>query len=318
MPEKLLKDALAGDAEAMYQLGTMYAFGNGVALDLDEALHWLKKAAKFGHTMAGLVLQDIGQPMDTPKPKSQSRDGGRCLSTGDTKTIVLPGGEKMKMIYCAPGEFMMGDSSCRRSRRGGSGSDSLHLVTLTKGFWLGMYPVTQKQWKSVMGKNPSKTIVNLNCPVESVTWLDCKKFISKVNLKIHSKARFPTEAEWEYACRAGAEKQFSGTGEIEDMGWYDGNSDGVTHPVGKKKPNNWGFHDMHGNVREWCADVYGPYMSCHQKDPKGENPMVSRGERVMRGGSVFEIAKSCSSFARDHGFTSYAYTDCGFRLCCSA
>ena len=316
MPEKLLKDALAGNAEAMFQLGTMYAFGNGVAVDLNESLHWLNKAAKAGHTMAGLVLQDIGQPVSTSKSKSKIRASSSCLSTGDTKIIVLPGGEKMKMIYCAPGEFMMGDSSSRRSRGCGSGDDSSHLVTLTKGFWLGMYPVTQRQWKSVMGKNPSETIVDLNCPVESVTWLDCKKFISKVDSKIHLKARFPTEAEWEYACRAGTRGQFSGTGEIEDMGWYDGNSGGITHPVGKKMANNWGFHDMHGNVREWCADVYDSYSLCPQKDPKGSRS-IFKGERVMRGGSVFERAKLCSSSARDHGFTSYAYTDCGFRLACS-
>ena len=98
MPEKLLKDALAGNAEAMFQLGTMYAFGNGVSLDLDEALHWLKKAAKAGHSTARIVLEDIGQPLTVSAGESNNVDAKKELSTGDTKTIVLPGGEEMEMV----------------------------------------------------------------------------------------------------------------------------------------------------------------------------------------------------------------------------
>lgn len=304
-----MKEALNGDIEAMFRLGTMYAFGNGVAIDLDDALHWLRKAAKAGHPTAGLVLQDIGQAANASGGGSRSGAGGCCLSTGDTKTITLPGGAEMEMIYCAPGSFMMGSP---KDEEGHLYDETQHKVTLTKGFWLGKYPVTQSQWESVMGDNPSCNEGDAN-PVDSVTWDDCKEFIKKINSRFNFTARFPTEAEWEYACRAGEEGAYSGTGDLDDMGWYDENSDDETHPVGEKEPNAWGFHDMHGNVEEWCADWYGSYLTKAETDPKGPSSGVYR---VLRGGCCSCDAEFCRSAIRGRNIPGYAIWY-GFRLCCS-
>jgi formylglycine-generating enzyme required for sulfatase activity len=307
----LTSKANAGDSEAMFQLGVSCAFGRGVELDLEKALHWLKKAAKAGHTTARLVLEDIGQTGNASGGKSRSGGGGRCLSTGDTKTITLPGGAEMEMIYCAPGSFMMGSPEDEEDR---FDDETQHKVTLTRGFWLGKYPVTQSQWKSVMGGNPSNFEGDDN-PVDSVSWDDCKKFIKKINSRSGFTARFPTEAEWEYACRAGTEGAYSGAGDLDDMGWYDENSDDETHPVGEKEPNAWGFYDMHGNVLEWCADWYGSYPTKAVTDPKGPS---SGGNRVLRGGSWGILARGCrSAFRRSYG-PVLGYDLFGFRLCCSA
>ena len=306
-----MKEALNGDIEAMFRLGTMYAFGNGVAMDLDDALHWLRKAAKAGHPTAGLVLQDIGQAANASGGGSRSGAGGCCLSTGDTKTITLPGGAEMEMIYCAPGSFMMGSPEDEEDR---DDDETQHKVTLTKGFWLGKYPVTQSQWESAMGDNPSWYEGDDN-PVNFVSWDDCKEFIKKINSRFNFTARFPTEAEWEYACRAGEEGAYSGTGDLDDMGWYDENSDGETHPVGEKEPNDWGFYDMHGNVLEWCADWYGSYPTKAVTDPKGPSSGVNR---VLRGGYWFDGAGDCRSAYRYNFNPDIGDGRFGFRLCCSA
>ena len=308
----LSEAALRGDTEAMFRLSAAFAFGfEGMPMDADDALHWLKKAAKAGHTTARLVLEDIGQTVNASGCKSRSGGGVRCLSTGDTKTILLPGGAVMEMIYCAPGSFMMGSPEDEEDRED---DEDLHKVTLTKGFWLGKYPVTQAQWESVMGCNPSDFDGDDN-PVDSVSWDDCKEFIANINSRSDFTARFPTEAEWEYACRAGSGKAYSGTGDLDEMGWYSVNCDAGTHPVGKLESNGWGFYDMHGNVWEWCADWYGSYPMNAVTNPKGP---ASGDDRVLRGGGWLYRASHCRSANR------YAIRqndrDCyfGFRLCCSA
>ncbi len=303
---------MRGDVEAMFRLGSAYAMGSdGVSMDVEEALHWLKKAAKAGHPTAGLVLQDIGQAANASGGGSRSGAGGRCPSTGDTKTITLPGGAEMEMIYCAPGSFMMGSPEDEEDR---SDDETQHKVTLTKGFWLGKYPVTQAQWESVMGCNPSDFDGDDN-PVDSVSWDDCKEFIANINSRSDFTARFPTEAEWEYACRAGSGEAYSGTGDLDDMGWYSENSDDETHPVGEMESNDWGFYDMHGNVWEWCADWYGSYPTKAVTNPKGS---ASGDFRVLRGGYWGHAAGSCRSAERDGSRPDNRYCIYGFRLCCSA
>ena len=240
----------------------------------------------------------------------EKRERERAKS-GRTKTITLPGGATMEMIYCAPGSFMMGSPEDEKYR---DGDEIRHQVTLTKGFWLGKYPVTQAQWRRVMGANPSH-FAGENNPVESVSWNDCKKFIKKINSAKGLDARFPTEAEWEYACRAGTEGAYSGTGDLDDMGWYYVNSDDETHPVGEKEPNAWGFHDMHGNVNEWCGDWYGSYPHGVVTDPKDPS---SGGNRVLRGGSWIHYASYCRSANRRSSFPARGNDYFGFRLCCSA
>ena len=309
----LSQAALRGDTEAMFRLSAAFAFGfEGMPMDANDAMHWLNKAAKAGHPTAGLVLQDIGQMVNVSGGKPQSSGRDLCLSSGDTKTIVLPGGAEMEMIYCAPGSFIMGSPENEFRRYD---DEIQHKVTLTRGFWLGKYPVTQAQWKSVMGSNPSLSNKGYNYPVDCVSWDDCNDFIEKINSQSNLNARFPTEAEWEYACRAGSRGAYSGTGDLDEMGWYYDNRDGKTHPVGEKVSNGWGFYDMHGNVEEWCADWYGSYPTKSVTDSKGP---ASGGKRVLRGGCYDIDAWHCRSARRGSLGPAYSNSYLGFRLCCSA
>ena len=215
----------------------------------------------------------------------------------------------MEMIWCAPGHFLMGSPLAERGR---FDDEPQHQVTLTQGFWLGKYEVTQKQWESVMGENPSK-FKDPDRPVDSVSWEDCNAFLRQVNTGLGGVARFPTEAEWEYACRAGSSSPVAGNGLLSDMAWYDANSGNETHPVGKNHPNAWGFFDMHGNVLEWCYDWFGKFEA-KATDPKG--PAIG-SFRVLRGGCWFFYARDCRSayrLKRDPALRNAIY---GFRLACS-
>lgn len=251
----------------------------------------------------------------------EKREGEKNMS-GRTKTITLPGGAEMEMIYCAPGSFMMGSP---KDEEGRDDDGTQHKVTLTRGFWLGKYPVTQAQWESVMGDNPSYFEGDAN-PVDYVSWDDCKEFIKKINSRFNFTARFPTEAEWEYACRAGTTTMYHwGNALNGDRANCDGNFpcgtsvEGrylqKTTPVGSYDANPWGFYDMHGNVLEWCADWYGSYLTKAVTDPEGPASGVGR---VLRGGSWFNIASSCCSAYRYSRDPDDRISLCGFRLCCSA
>lgn len=227
------------------------------------------------------------------------------------KTIILPGGAEMEMIFCPPGQFVMGSpkgqaKQCR--------DEAQHGVKLTKGFWIGKYPVTRAQWRSVMGRQ-SSSVSRDERPKVSISWDDCQKFIKKVNAALNGEARLPTEAEWEYACRAGTTGDYGGTGRLDEMGWFSYNSGAKPHPVGKKKPNAWGLYDMHGNVGEWCADRYGTYPKTRVTDPTGP---TSGYDRVYRGGGWDKFPSSCRSAHRGHGSPSYKDDDLGFRLCCES
>ena len=241
--------------------------------------------------------------------------------TGDVKTLTLPGGAEMEMIYCPPGEFMMGSPA---NEEGRYDDETQHRVRLTKGFWLGKYPVTQRQWRSVMGSNPSH-FKGDDLPVERVSWDDCQEFIKKVNASLGCGARLPTEAEWEYACRAGTTTAYSwGNALNGDRANSDGNYPCGTAKkgpylkkttlVGKYGANPWGLCDMHGNVWEWCADWYGDY-SGDAVDPTGP---ASGDGRVLRGGSWGSSARYCRSADRCGDGPGYRYDDNGFRLSCSA
>ncbi len=235
-----------------------------------------------------------------------SRRGDSAAVQAKTKMIDLGGGVKMEMIYVAPGLFMMGSDNGGKSR-------PAHKVTLTEGFWLGKYEVTQKQWKHIMANNPSRSFKGDNLPVNMVSFETCQEFIRKLNRKLGDKrVRLPTEAEWEYACRAGTGGDFGGSGSLDDMGWYTDNSDGKIHPVGQKQANAWGFHDMHGNVWEWCNDRWGGYPQYNVSDPIGAS---SGSERVIRGGSWGSPMKWCYSAYRWKENPSHADEHSGFRLC---
>ncbi len=168
----------------------------------------------------------------------------------------------------------------------------VHEVTLSP-FLIGKYEVTQAEWWSVMGSSPSHFMGDDDLPVENVSWEEIQVFEAKTGLAL------PTEAQWEYACRAGTTTPFAGTGKLDEIGWYDQNSGSTTHPVGQKAPNALGLQDMHGNVRERCVDVYdeGFYGKPEAREPDPIS-LAGSGHRVIRGGCCLYVARYCRSALR--------------------
>ena len=244
----------------------------------------------------------IGQPIDF---------GG---TTGERWTFPLPvqrGYDPMSMefVWIGPGVFQMGSPNSERSDCDWCEHEGpLHVVEISRGFWLGRYEVTQGEWESVMGSNPSRHTGDARRPVEQVSWYDVHKFIGRLNDAAgDSLYRLPTEAEWEYACRAGTQTRWSlgdEDGDDESLlgnyAWYDGNnSPNGTKAVSDKLPNRWGLYDMHGNVWEWVQDWYddGYYNSSPRVDPPG--PDTGNG-RVVRGGYFSYSAHGVRSAIRNN------------------
>jgi len=188
----------------------------------------------------------------------------------------------MEFVKIAPGNFMMGcsanDDQCNADEK------PVHRVQITKAFEVGKYEVTQAEWQKAMGSNPS-AIKGDRRPVENVSKDDAHSFIARLNAQNDGfRYRLPTEAEWEYAARAGTTGPYAG--KLDDIAWYAGNSEDETHPVGQKKPNAWGLYDMAGNVREWVEDLYGRnyYGNSPQNDPAGPAPGQQGGPGGPGGG----------------------------------
>ena len=209
------------------------------------------------------------------------------------------------------GTFTVGDAN-------GFDDETPHQVTLTKAFEFGVYAVTQEQYEQVMGTNPSKFKGSQN-PVEKVSWDDAVEFCRKLSeLPAEKKAgyvyRLPTEAEWEYACRAGTTTAYSfgdSDSQLGDYAWYGANSGKRTHPVGQKKPNAWGLYDMYGNVWEWYQDWYGGYPVSSVTDPAGAS---SGSDRVIRGGSWSYDSDGCRSAVRGSLTPDHRLLHLGFRV----
>ena len=219
----------------------------------------------------------------------------------------------MEFVRIEAGTFRMGLPTGRAGR---SDERSLHTVRITQPFYLGKYEVTQGQWRTVLGNNPSHFAdCGDTCPVENVSWEDAQAFIAALNAREGITAyRLPTEAEWEYATRAGTRTAYSFGNRPRELGayaWYRDNSDGTTHPVGSKRPNDWGVYDLHGNVWEWVADWYGDYPSSRVTDPQGPS---SGTRRIIRGGGWGYDASDCRSGTRGTGPPISRSGSVGFRL----
>ena len=241
-------------------------------------------------------------PTVTPAPNTPAPAPVRTLTepnAGDRKVETINGVE-FAFRWCPAGTFTMGSPTSEEDH---SSDKTQHKVTLTKGFWMMETEVTQKQWKAVMGDNPTRYDIGDNRPVTHVSWNDCQEFCRKTGLQL------PTEAQWEYACRAGSTGAYAGN--LDDMAWYENNSGSRTHSVGTKKPNAWGLYDMHGNVYEWCQDWFGKYPSGSVTDPTGPS---SGSDRVGRGGSWDDDAGGCRSAYRSYGEPGYRYYYLGFRV----
>ena len=239
------------------------------------------------------------------------------LKPGDVMTVTLPGGATMEFVWCPAGAFMMGSPVSELDRKGDEMQHRLSMM----GFWMGKYEVTQRQWESVMGSNPSSH-KGEDLPVENVSWEDCQVFIGKINAAKRVTVALPTEAQWEYACRAGTTTAFNCGATLDrERANYDGilgrrGEIGLegTKAVGSYPSNAWGLHDMHGNVSELCADWYGAY-SVDKTDRGGLAPGVYR---VSRGGGWAAGEGRCRSASRGRSSPDERIFSQGFRLVCSA
>jgi len=237
---------------------------------------------------------------------------------GTAKSLTIKG-EEYKFHYCPAGEFLMGSPESEPDRYS---NEKQHRVELTNGFWMLETEVTQAMWESAMGTKPmDKTWLDgwksVKKPVGNVSWEDCQDFIAKLNsLGVAPSGfqfRLPTEAEWEYACRAGTSGPYAGSG-LDSLGWCEDNSDGEKRNVGEKRANAWGLRDMHGNVYEWCCDWFAAYT--HDAETLLTNPTgPSKGaSRVLRGGAWDSDAEFCRSAYRNRNAPSRRYDNYGLRL----
>jgi formylglycine-generating enzyme required for sulfatase activity len=247
----------------------------------------------------------------------QPSPGGAGLAAGKDGAIALPNGAPLDLVWIPSGTFLMGSPA--------SESGSLKwerpqtIVTISRGFWLGRTPVTQGQFQAVMGSNPSHfTQAASDAPVEQMTWDNAMAFCRKLTGQGRAAGRLPqgyacalpTEAQWEYACRAGSTGPYYAD-DLFAIAWY-GDSAGSTHPVGQKRPNAFGLYDMLGNVWQWCSDWFGDYPGGSVTDPVGP---PTGNYRVIRGGSWWSGAADCRCASRYWETPAYRYNELlGFRV----
>ena len=250
----------------------------------------------------------LAQPAASPSAHPESRE------PSTRPAHVIPD-LALELLWLEPGTFLMGSSPEESSN---PAERPQTKVTLSHGFWLGRTEVTQAQYEAVMGHNPSSfKSVGPQAPVERVSWLDAMKFCQVLTDRERAAGRLPeghsftlpTEAQWEYACRAGTTGDYAR--DPAATAWFDINSGGTTHPVATKAPNPWGLHDMAGNVLEWCFDWYDPYPGGEVTDPSGPK----RGYyRIARGGSWRVEVQVGRSAARAGGSAARLDSTLGFRV----
>lgn len=240
---------------------------------------------------------------------TSNTSGGTGAKADPSPGTVVKSSTGMEFAYVPAGSFQMG------SDKGTSQERPVHQVTFARGFYMGRYEVTIAQWQSLMGNNPSSVPdCGGDCPVDNVSWNDAQEFIKKLNAKNDGYTyRLPSEAEWEYACRAGTTGEFAG--DLDSMAWINSNANNTWHPVGQKKPNAWGLYDMYGNVAEWVTDVY--HMS-YEGAPADGSAWTTEGvqdRRMMRGGNYFfDDPHSTSSSVRSYDDPAKGRDGIGFRV----
>ena len=301
----------AGPAEGTIELGTLSA-SRSEDLYLDLAAPEQAGTYYYGvcvGSAAGEADCSVGVRVEVEGAGAEPGGGG---SLGQEQSFSLPGGASMAFVWIEPGVFQMG------SDNGSSDERPVHEVEISRGFWLGRFEVTQGEWAAVMGDNPSCYSGDARLPVECVSWYDVHEFIGKLNAASgDSLYRLPSEAEWEYACRAGSTTRWSfgdDAGRLGDYAWYHGNNSSFgTKVVGGKLPNDWGLHDMHGNVSEWVQDWYdsGYYNSPPRVDPPGPD---TGSFRVVRGGNFYYNAQTVRSADRYRDSPDARYGAIGVRL----
>jgi formylglycine-generating enzyme required for sulfatase activity len=279
-----------------------------------------------GEPEAAMQPPSVNNKSAEPKPGASNfwdgresiADYARRLKLESTREIDLGGGVKLELVLIPAGSFTMGSPSSEAGRpKGSSVDETQHYVTITKPFYMGKHDVTQVQWERVMGSNPSQ-FKGANNPVDTVSWDDARAFLARAGNGL----RLPTEAQWEWACRAGTKTRFY-TGDSESdlvrAGWYgsytttQGLLDATTKPVGQKQPNAFGLYDMHGNVMQWCEDWYGEKY--YESGPIMDPPGPQAGEfRVMRGGTYNVAPEYCRAAHRSGNSPDRRLSAFGFRV----
>jgi formylglycine-generating enzyme required for sulfatase activity len=278
-----------------------------------------------GAVKAAQDLRPGEWPFDAAEAKRRQAEAAKALGLPVEQDIDLGNGVKMALVLIPAGEFLMGSpptTSPEQVQKAYGGEPEWYSrefpqrrVKLTQPFWLGKTEVTQAQWQAVMGVNPSHFKDKPQHPVESVSWDDCQGFLQKLSAKLRRPFRLPTEAEWEYACRAGAAAELyfgDGLAALAQHAWCAENAGASTQPVGQTKANAWGLHDMAGNAWEWCEDWFAPYEKVPQTDPRG---LEGGGARVLRGGSWDHPATTCRSAYRYSSGPANRYRNTGCRVC---
>ena len=271
---------------------------------------WKQREAEAKAEQECLAQQERQRQEDARKQRE-----AEARRRATSNQIIRVGNVEFEMVYVDGGTFRMGTTEAQGD--GAYSSENLtHTVTLSS-YRIGKHEVTQALWVEVMGRNPSKNKQGETYPVENVSWNDCQKFIEKLNERTGQNFRLPTEAEWEYAARGGNKSKgymYAGSDRIDEAGWYIGNCNRHTHPVGRKKPNELGLYDMSGNVWEWCQDWFGPYTGTAQTNPAGP---ASGRYRVLRGGCLWHSDRACRVSRRGYGGPSRREDYCGLRLALS-
>ena len=271
------------------------------------ALAWLVVIIVAAIFVARRINLPSAIPPPTGNPANSSTGASGSMATSAEVNTASPALDDLRagFVQLPAGEFLMGTET------GSAAEKPAHRVRISAPFEMGKYEVTQGQWEAVLGNRPSY-FGGDNRPVEQVSWYDVQEFIGRLNaLEDGYTYRLPTEAEWEYACRAGSTGDYAG--KLDQVAWYDENSQQMTHAVGTKQPNAWGLYDMHGNVFEWCQDYYdaGYYAQSPGVDPQGPE---AGSFRVKRGGGWMFSAAFARSAARDLFAPSYRFNYVGFRL----
>jgi formylglycine-generating enzyme required for sulfatase activity/serine/threonine protein kinase len=311
---------LPGGLAAVFQRLDSETAGSGQSQAVPARMLYIDKTGKVVWSSDGTDVGEIATPLNALELKKRSANEKsdayapamiandfNNAKIGDTRVVDLGSGVKLTLCYCPPGSFTMGSPASEADR---FANEDQVQVRITKGYWLARTECTQAQWRAVMNTEPS-SFKGDDLPVEQVSWEDAQEFLAKLNnrkvLPEGWKWSLPSEAQWEYACRAGTTTPYAG--ELEQMAWYDGNSGSTTHVVGTKAANAWGLQDMHGNVNEWYSDWYA------EKLPGGNDPMgaSSGSSRVLRGGSWRNNGQYCRSACRDRLVPGLRSNSLGFR-----
>ena len=281
---------------------------------IKKAVAWLRGAK--GEVASSPSGPEVAAPQNERAETSEWVTVLSRMPKPKTTLLDLGGGLSFEMVELPAGTFRMGSPNGRNGEPGRQPGESLHEVRLTVPFQLAAAPVTRAKWRAVMGADPDlRAGGGDEEPVTGVSWDDCQAFFERLNTSHPIRGyrwSLPTEAQWEFACRAGKAGPYAGTGILDDMGWYAGNAGNAAHPVRQKKPNAWGFYDMHGNVWEWCADGYIPSLGHDSRSDPFISP--SSMERVVRGGSWNNNAAFCRCACRRGMVRTARFDSVGFRV----